>query len=45
VSSRPLPVTVAVVLLALLGVGNLLAPLISSGIPTGRPATCWSWWG
>ena len=33
-SSRPLPVTLAVVLLALLGLGNLLAPLISKGIPT-----------
>jgi hypothetical protein len=32
--ARPLPVTVAVVLLALLSVGNLLAPVISKGIPT-----------
>jgi hypothetical protein len=34
VSARPLPVTVAVVLLALLSLGNLLAPVISEGIPT-----------
>ena len=33
-SARPLPVAVAVVLLALLSLGNLLAPVISEGIPT-----------
>ena len=32
--ARPLPVTVAIVLLALLSLGNLLAPVISEGIPT-----------
>ena len=32
--TRPLPVTVAVVVLALLSLGNLLAPVISEGIPT-----------
>ena len=32
--ARPLPVTAASVLLALLSVGNLLAPVISEGIPT-----------
>ena len=32
--TRPLPVTAAALLLALLGLGNLLAPLISKGIPT-----------
>jgi hypothetical protein len=31
--ARPLPVTIAIVLLALLSLGNLLAPLISEGIP------------
>ena len=32
--SRSLPVTVAIVLLALLSLGNILAPVISEGIPT-----------
>ena len=32
--ARPLPVTVAIVLLALLSLSNLLAPVISEGIPT-----------
>ena len=31
--ARPLPVTIAIVLLVLLSLGNLLAPLISEGIP------------
>ena len=31
---RPLPVTLSIVLLALLSLGNLLAPLISEGMPT-----------
>ncbi len=34
VRARPLPVTIAIVLLVLLSLGNLLAPLISEGIPT-----------
>jgi hypothetical protein len=34
VRARPLTVTVAIVLLALLSLGNLLAPVISEGIPT-----------
>jgi hypothetical protein len=34
VRSRPLPVSVTVVLLALLSLGNVLAPVISNGIPT-----------
>jgi uncharacterized membrane protein (DUF2068 family) len=34
VRARPLPVTIAIVLLALLSLGNLPAPLISAGIPT-----------
>jgi hypothetical protein len=34
VRARPLPVSVAIVLLALLSFGNLLAPVFSEGIPT-----------
>ena len=34
VRARPLPVTIAIVLLVLLSLGNLTAPLISEGIPT-----------
>jgi hypothetical protein len=33
VRARPLTVSVAIVLLALLSLGNLLAPVISEGIP------------
>jgi hypothetical protein len=34
VRARPLPVTIAIVLLVVLSLGNLMAPLISEGIPT-----------